>query len=76
MVLEDSLSNYPFPWHLEFYPGRTQPFLIAANEKLVCQIAEVPGQWVVVQTMVKLLGGEEAAEFVTQSGTQLPGFRL
>lgn len=38
-------EHYPLPWKLISIPGHKRPFLLAANEKMICQMDEDVGEW-------------------------------
>ena len=73
-----ALSDYPLPWRLEYWPMLKNPFLIAANNKPVCQIDAAAGAWMAAQTQerVKLaqVGERESAQNLQALGRA--GFRL
>ena len=38
--------DYPLPWKLEKWPDRKNPYLIAANNKLIVQVEQEAGEMI------------------------------
>ena len=38
-----NFADYPMPWTLVHFPSHANPFIIAANNKPLCQIPAEPG---------------------------------
>lgn len=68
------LGDYPFPWRLDYWPMMKNPFLIAANNKPVCQIDAGAGAWVVEQTQVGTIQQKRSARSTKR--LLRDGFRL